>query len=102
MMLPFDGFLSWNCRNIPLLIGVPLRCSILFELTGYYEEYEANFPTETKLDIESAFEKIKIDYESKFDKKYNSSLQVYKIYQVGTIDDWMNENCFVMYRFKGY
>lgn len=64
----------------------------LFELTGYYEEYEANFPTETKLDIESAFEKIKIDYESKFDKTYNSASQIYKIYQVGTIDSWMNEN----------
>lgn len=64
----------------------------LFELTGYYEEYEAGFTSQSKLDIETAFEKLKIDYEKNLNKKYKSNSQVYKIYEVSVIDGWMNED----------
>lgn len=64
----------------------------LFELTGYFEEYEAGFTSQSKLDIESAFDKLKINYDSKFkEKKYSSSSNAYKIYEVKKVDEWMNE-----------
>jgi hypothetical protein len=64
-----------------------------FNLTSYYEEYSANFSTQSKLDIEKEFSELKKDYENKYkDKKYQSSSQAYKIYEVSKIDSWMNEN----------
>ena len=64
-----------------------------FNLTSYYEEYSANFSTQSKLDIEKEFSELKKDYENKYkDKKYQSSSQAYKVYEVSKIDSWMNEN----------
>lgn len=64
-----------------------------FELTSYYEEYEANFSSSSKLDIEKEFNDLKKDFENKYkDKKYSSTSQAYKIYEVSKVDSWMNED----------
>lgn len=69
----------------------------LFDLTGYYEEYEAGFSSQTKLDVEKEFSNKKTAFESKYsNKKYESSAQVYKVYEVKKIDSWMNENVGLM------